>query len=1275
VPWWQKKESNIRLYLLIQMKKILLLFLICLVSVFAPAQQKPFLSNIYDYLENTKVFELNQEAGHVPLVPYISVDEALKNNRFAATSFLSLNGTWKFNFSNTPEGTPEGFFNENFNNKKWDTIHVPSNWEMQGFGDPLFRNVKTPFPPNPPNVPREYNPTGSYRKTFNIPGSWKDKEVFLRMEKTASASFVWINGKEVGYNEGAQEPAEYNITRYLKPGKNTIAVNVYKYSDGYYLEDQDYWRLAGIFDDVWLFATPKAHISDWYATTDLDKTYTDAKLELSVNVKNYSAVTVNNFTLKATLYDPQKKIVRSLESEKFSLTPASNQTLKISDNITNPAKWSAEYPNLYTLVFELVNTSGKTEEVISGRIGFKETEIRNQVFYLNGVPVKLNGINSHMQHPTLGHSMNEETIRKDLCILKQFNINCVRTSHYPPVIRYLELADEYGIYVVDETGDESHATEYVSGRKEWEDMYRERSRRMVLRDRNHPSILFWSAGNESGEGDNICAVIDEGKKYDKTRYWMYGGNAFSHKCEEIIGPRYPQLYNLITNVFLVPDSVDPRPSFLDEYLAVTGNGGGGLDDYWDAFYNYPRSMGGAIWDFVSTGITEKIRSLKDASPNNVQVNIMGRAKLVPGFNGKGIDLNGHDQWVEVYRDEALEISGDKLTLSLNVFPRSLSSSAGTLITKGNWQFGVRQVRKDSLEFYLTTRQKRKVMIALPENWENNWHLVVARYTGSYISLSIDGKESNKVSASGNIRNTPFPINIGRNAEIHGQETSVYICDAIIDQVGIFSKDVAPDILKNPTDELKKQAALWLDFEDVTEGGTFFSYGIGARTYGAIWPDRRPQPEMWQIKKSAQPVSVKMVSPERGEVEITNRYLFTNLNVLQTEWVLQGDGEEFEKGILNIDLAPQKKTTLTIPFKKPEIREGVEYRLLISFCQKNKTLWAEPGFEIAWDQMDLPWYKQIQANKGSTSSTSSTLTFNEDKNELKVAGKDFVYIFNKKSGTLISMQFLGKELIKKGAVLNVWRAPLANETDDWAFWSSNNKHKTDGYGRFAATEWYSAGLDKLEVINSMFNVKTADNKVIVEIRNVSLLGTRRGAFENHYIYNIDSNGEMVIEHSVIPNGDMPSWLPRVGVNWILDKSLGNVQWYGRGPQENYPDRKSGYKTGVYRSTVTDMYEPYLIPQDYGLRTDNHWVRMTDDKGIGLEFKGDKLFNFSAHPYSADNLTKALYTYQLHPFEGITFNFDYATSGVGCTALSVFPAYQVFPQRYDFRITVKPVKPLL
>jgi beta-galactosidase len=1250
------------------MKKIFLL--ICFVSLVMNlnSQENGFLQNLYKYIENTSVFELNQEEGHQIIIPYRSAKDAMTASKDLSTGFLSLNGSWKFFYSDTPEGIPAGFFRNGFNDSKWDTIHVPSNWEMQGFGDPLFRNVKTPFPPNPPYVPKEYNPAGSYRRTFNLPSEWKGKEVFLRMEKTASASFVWINGSEVGYNEGAQEPAEYNVTKFLKPGKNNISVAVIKYSDGYYLEDQDYWRLAGIFDDVWLYAVPGTYISDWYATTDLDPEYRDAVLDLQVTVRNLLPGASGEMSVRSVLHNALSQPVKTLDSEKFTLSPGDSKTIRVLENIRDPAKWSAEHPNLYNLTFELLDASGNVTQAVAGRIGFKETEIRNQVFYLNGVPVKLNGINSHMQHPTLGHTMDEATIRKDFEILKRFNINCVRTSHYPPVKRYLELADEYGIYIIDETGDESHATEYVSTRREWEGMYRERARRMVLRDRNHPSILFWSAGNESGEGDNICAVIDEGKKYDRSRYWMYGGNAFSQKCEEIIGPRYPKLSDLLTKVFIVPDSIDPRPSFLDEYLAVTGNGGGGLDDYWDLFYRYPRSMGGAIWDFVSTGITEKIRSLKDGSPNNVQVNIMGRAKLVQGHSGKGIDLNGHDQWVEVYRDNVLEISGNNLTLSLWVMPRRLSYSSGTLITKGSWQFGINQAGRDSLRFYLTTRQKYTVAAKLPQNWENNWHHVAAVYDGRSIYLIIDGVESRKIPVSGNIRNTPFPVNIGRDAELHGQETSVYICDAIIDKVAIFNDVISQSLLLNPTEETKKIASLWLDFEEEKTEGEFFSYGIGARTYGSIWPDRRPQPEMWQIKKSGQPFSVKMIDAETGLVEIMNRYLFTDMNALSTEWSLSADGVVIQKGEVSINLPPQKNALVMIPYNKPEIVPGKHYSLLVSFFQKEKKPWADKGYETAWEQFELPWYiKPAPGRPGE-----KTLRIIEEGNTAEISGNGFSYSFDKKSGELISFKTNGKELLTQGGRASFWRAPLANETDDWTYWASNTKHKTDGYGRNAAAEWYSSGLERLKTELTEFRVKAwGGNSVTVTISNVMTLATGRGSFINNFLYTINGNGEMKINHTIIPDGDMPAWLPRAGMEWILNNSLQNVEWFGRGPQENYPDRKSGYKTGIYRSTVNEMYEPYLIPQDYGLRTENRWVRLTDDKGFGIEFRGEELFNFSAHPYSAENLTRSLYTYQLHPSDAITFNFDYATSGVGCTALSVFTQYQVMPVRYDFTFSVKPV----
>jgi len=1251
-----------------RMKKMFPFLLLLGLVNFAASLETGYLSRLTDYIENPAVFEENQEEGHTRVVAYSTVEEALRMDWESSASQLDLNGTWKFFYSDTPEGLPEGFFREDFNDSNWNNIAVPGNWEMQGFGDPLFRNVTTPFKPKPPAVPNEYNPTGLYRRTFDLPTTWIDKQIFLRLEKVASASYVWVNGQPVGYNEGGHEPAEYNLTRYLKKGKNTLAVHVVKYSDGYYLENQDYWRLAGIFDKVWLFATPEVHIFDWYATSDLDENYRDARLAISVEVKNYTRTSGENYTLRATLYNSKQEQVQTFTSGKFAISPGSKQVVSLSGLVVNPGKWSAEFPDLYTLLFELINASGSTEEIISGRIGFKETAIHKQVFYLNGQPVKLNGINSHMQHPLLGHAMDMETIRKDFTLLKQFNINCVRTSHYPPVNEYLHLADEYGIYIVDETGNEAHATEYVSEWPEWEDMYRERARKMVLRDRNHPSILFWSAGNESGEGKNICAVIDEGKKHDPTRFWMYGGNAFAHPCEEIISPSYYTPFEMVTLVGMVPDSVDPRPSFMDEYLSVAGNGGGGLDDYWEMIRTYPRSMGGAIWDFVSPGLREQVRLLTDSSPNRIPVHIMGRARLSKGKSGKGIDLNGHDQWVEVYRADPVEMETEALTLTCWVFPRKLAGSAGTLITKGSHQYGIRQIGTDSLEFYVTTGKRHLARLRLPENWENNWHHVSAVYDGRYLLLQIDKTQSRRVPASGQVRNLPFPLNIGRNAEIHGQETSEYLYDAIIDDVGVFNQVIPVSQLAFPDSRLKGRAALWLDFESEQGSGEFFSIGIGARTYGSIWPDRTPQPEMWQIKKSGQPVTIRLIDAGKGMVEMENHHLFTNLNHYTCKWEITHNGICSDSGLLELSVPPMKKSVCTVPYDWQQNEIRTDSHLMIRLMLKDDLKWAERGHTVAWEQFELPGK---DAGNRCVLDQTSVPSIHQAEGEWIISAAGFNYRFDKEKGILRSMVLSGREMIVRGPALNIWRPPLANELDEWGSVPSGVTRWGEGFGRMAATEWYTMGLDAMQQKVEWLKLQTTPSAVILSARTLYTLGRASGGFQSTYTYRIDGNGEMEIEHEITPWGEMPAWLPRMGSEWILPASMEQISWYGRGPQENYPDRKSGYPVGLYSTSVSGMVEPYLIPQDYGLRTDTRRVRLLDASGTGLEFSGSGVFNFSAWPYTSENLTRSLYPYQLKPGGMTTFNLDYATSGVGCTARSVFNAYRLLPGKYTFTTRVKPI----
>ena len=1268
------------------MKYLSISLLVVIFSTANSFSQKLFPENVYDFLENPAITQVNQERGHKLFVSYDSFSKAIQNDWTNSPNFHSLNGDWKFNWSVNEQQSPRNFFELNFDDKSWSNIKVPGNWETQGFGDLMFRNTKHPFELTPPNVPKDYNPVGSYRKTFTLPAGWKSKQVFLHIEAASSASFVWVNGHEVGYNTGAFEPSEYNIGKYLKPGKNTISVRVFKYSAGTYLEDQDFWRLSGLFRDVYLVATPDVHIRDFVVTTDFDKGYKDATLSLSADIKNRNSQTQQNYKLVATLFDKNAKPVgKPMQFDNKQLNGNENKTLKQDVKVTAPLKWSAEQPNLYKLVLELTDSKGKLVEIVSGNVGFREIEVRNQAMFVNGVPVKLNGVNSHMQHPDWGRTMDVATMRADLIMMKQFNINCVRTSHYPPNKEYLDLADELGMYIVDEVGDEDHAFENLSEKPEWTAAYVNRSERLVLRDRMHPSIIFWSAGNESGFGNNICEVINAGKHLDPTRLWMYGGNtddpAYANEvpCEEIIGPRYATPAELKYRIANVPDSIDPRPSFMDEYIAATGNGMGGLDEYWDVIWNSPRVIGGAIWDWMSPGMRQKVLLLTDASKNKITSSLNGRAKLEKAKDGgNAISLNGYDQWVDVYQHPALDIAGKQLTLSMWVKPREWNGN-GSLLTKGSYQYGLIQDSPNNLQFYIGLQKKDSVMAKLPANWVNNWHHIAGVYDGKNLTIFINGKVAATKIANpqlvgskyytGNIINRPFPVNLGRDPEIIGQEYRGRHSNATIDGVSIYNKVIPIEQLIQHDLTLKNEALLWLDFEEITENGEFFSLGNDARSYGLVFPDRTPKPALWQVKKSAQSIHVNMKDAQKGMVEILNRHMFTNLNEFSTVWQLFADDKVVQSGVLDLSLDAQLRMQVAIPYAKPQVEPSVEYRLLLSFRLKERKQWAEQGFEIAWEEFDLAHLNQAKKPESKINLPVSISTI---KNQYLVKGTNFEYRFDAMSGKLVSVKYAGKEMIKAGPDLNIWRSSVANEKDSWTRWLVPMNY-TPGMGNGIDNAWRSLGLDNLSYkMDEVLISKTTDYNVILTVRAHSEGINYNTNFEESYTYHITGDGEMKVEHVVVPQGKMPDWLQCVGNRWVLNKELSNVAWYGKGPFENYPDRKTGAKTGIYKSTVKDMEEAYLLPQDYGLRTENRWVRMESQDGYGLDFDGDDWFDFSAQSVSTDNLTRARYPFQLQQLDGISFNFNYATSGVGCTAISVLNQYRVLPQKYSFKYIIRPYK---
>ncbi len=561
--------------------------------------------------EDPQVIGQNKEPGHCTLVPYPNTRTALKCDRQASRFYKSLNGKWKFNWISKPSDRPVDFYKPRYDVSKWDEIPVPSNWQMHGYGRPIYLNMRYPFPVNPPYIPHDYNPVGSYRTDFRVPGTWKNRQVFLHFDGVKSASYIWINGRKVGYSQDSMLPAEFNVTKYLKRGKNTLAVEVYRWSDSSYLEDQDMWRLAGIYRNVYLFSTPQVHIRDFAVRTDLDDSYTNATLMVRPRITNYSNQDLKGWNVEAQLYDAENKQVlsealsRSASSIVRERYPQRGNVRfgLLRTTIENPRKWSAETPYLYTLLITLKDSGGKVVEIESCRVGFREVEIKDGQLFVNGKSIKLFGVNRHEHDPDHGRAIPVSRMLQDIKLLKTHNLNAVRTSHYPDDPTWYDLCDEYGIYLIDEANLETHGVGgYFSNEPQWNTAFMERAIRLVERDKNHPSVIIWSLGNESGCGPNHQAMAEWIHYYDPTRPVHYEGAAARGRDPYYVDmisrmyARIPQIIRLATD----PD--DNRPMVLCEYAHAMGNSVGNLKEYWDAIRSHKRLIGGFIWDWADQGL-------------------------------------------------------------------------------------------------------------------------------------------------------------------------------------------------------------------------------------------------------------------------------------------------------------------------------------------------------------------------------------------------------------------------------------------------------------------------------------------------------------------------------------------------------------------------------------------------------------------------------------------------------------------------------------------------
>ncbi len=623
--------------------------------------------------ENHHVLQRNREPARASFTPF---------HKTANDRYMSLDGVWKFNWVETSAKRPVDFYKESFDDSAWDNLAVPANWEVNGYGTPIYVSAGFPFKIDPPFVEKtpketyttfvERNPTGSYRRTFNLPQDWDGKQVFVHFGGVQSAFYLWINGEMVGYSQGSMVPSEFRITPYLRKGQNSIAVQVFKYSDGSYLEDQDMWRFGGIHRSVHLYATEDVRIRDYGVRTELDDKYINAKLQISPDISVYDTKG-EGYTVRAQLYDADGNSV--LKDELIQdITPILNLDYKaavmndrfpqrgarkftwLEAEIENPHKWTAETPYLYSLLITLNDSTGRVVEQIESKVGFRDLKIKDGRFLVNGNPVRFRGVNRHEHDPWNAKVVSEELMIKDIKLMKQANINAVRTAHYPNVPRWYELCDEYGLYVMDEADLETHGVRgMLASNPDWGGAFLERAVRMAVRDRNYPSVVFWSMGNEAGYGFNFAAISAWLKDFDPTRPVHYEGaqgEINDPMTVDVISRFYPRVQQEYLNpnipegeseeraenarwerlLSIAERTNDNRPVLTSEYAHAMGNALGNFKEYWDEIYSNHRMLGGFIWDWADQGI------FTNTEDGKIKINYGGDFGDVP--NLKNFCFNG-----------------------------------------------------------------------------------------------------------------------------------------------------------------------------------------------------------------------------------------------------------------------------------------------------------------------------------------------------------------------------------------------------------------------------------------------------------------------------------------------------------------------------------------------------------------------------------------------------------------------------------------------------------
>ena len=1141
---------------------------------------------------------------------------------------------------------------------------------MQGYGIPVYTNIIYPFAKNPPTVmgepPQHFtnfpiknrNQVSSYRHKFTLPEAWNGRRTSIVFGAVDSAFYLWINGKKVGYSQDSRTPAEFDITPYLQAGENLLAVEVYQNSDGSYLEDQDMFRMSGIFRDVYLWSAAEVDLSDFWIKAGLADDYKTGTLGFVARITNRGDAEISaNANLTLTAADGNV-ITMPPVVVKVPAGQSIEQGTPVID-VPNVKAWSAEVPNLYTYQITLTDSTGREIAGYGGKTGFRRSEVKNGQLLVNGQPILIKGVNRHDHNPKTGHYVTKDDIRADLLQMKRGNINAVRTAHYPNDPALMELCDELGFYVVAEANIESHGMgykeEFLAKDPVWFEAHLDRIKNLVERDKNHPSIIMWSMGNEAGDGENFVKCSEWIRQRDPSRPSHY-----EQAAHQLHADIYSPMYDSIADceAYCRNQEKQPldkqRPLIQCEYNHAMGNSTGNLSDYWNLFRKERLLHGGFIWDWKDQGILHlkhKLGDVEDRSGKANKLRLLGSLATDEGLYGGS---------AVVEKSPLFDLT-ESLTLiaeaRLNL--RGPSPGGQPLIGKGDTAYALKiSDSGQEIDFQIHSGETwHSVSAKLPDDAASKFHTYAGVYDGKALTISIDGKQAATKPFTGPVSKNSFELAAGINTEetarrFNGSIRKAAVYSEALTEAQLTNLPENPLLLLEFTKDAEKPKtqrflAYGGDFNDRPTDLSFCCNGIVSATL-------TPSPQFEEVKKVYQEIHTRPldVTTPTIKIQVENEYFFRNIGPINGSWKLLQDGTAIAEGKLNLpDIAPQQSAVIEVATGVTP-QAGSEYFFRVRYDLSEANGWHPAGMPIAWDEIPLPWGKRTPSAPKASDSAAS---FTESAGSVLLSAKGVTAVFDKNSGYLTSFKSGEKEWLLTPLQLNFWR-PTTNNDE-----GAKLNHKL--------SVWQYAGPRSTTTKTS---VAQEGNDVIVtaELR----IPAKQSSATIRYRFT--GTGQIGIDTEFRPDKTLPA-IPRIGYQCEIPNTASKLKWYGNGPHENYVDRKSGSWTTIHEGLVPALFYRYIDPQESGNRTGIRWASLTSlqgDRSLRIDATGPSLLELAVYPCAAADIQLAMHQSEIPPRDFHTLNLDHLQSGLGGTnswGAVALQQYRIFPDKtyqWSFMLTL-------